>query len=112
MSQLKICYWNANGLSQHKLEVEQFLHTEGIDLLLDSETHLTVKNCFRIKGYYSFDTKRPSGRACGGSAIIVKKNVKDSPMPEFKEDFFQHNYKHIRFKYRNFICLLPPNTQN
>lgn len=89
MNQLQICFWNANGLSQHKNEVQQFLHTHQIDILLVSETHFSVKNGFRINGYYIYDTKHPSGRACGGSAILVHKDVDHFPLPEYKTDHIQ-----------------------
>lgn len=89
MSRLQICFWNANGLSQHKNEVQQFLHTHQIDVFLVSETHFSIKNCFRINGYFTYDTKHPSGRACGGSAILVHKDVDHFPMPEYKTDHIQ-----------------------
>ena len=89
MNSLRICFWNANGLSQHKNEVEQFLLLQEIDVLLVSETHFTLKNCFRINGYYTYDTKHPSGRACGGTAILVRKNIRHFPMPEYKKDHIQ-----------------------
>lgn len=89
MNRLQICFWNANGLSQHKNEVQQFLHTHQIDVLLVSETHFSIKNCFRINGYFTYDTKHPSGRACGGSAILVRKDVDHFPMPEYKTDHIQ-----------------------
>jgi hypothetical protein len=37
----KIAAWNANGLTQHLKEVEVFLITQKIDILLVSETHFT-----------------------------------------------------------------------
>ena len=89
MNSLRICYWNANGLSQHKYEVQQFLQMQDIDVLLISETHFTHKNCFRINGYYTYDTKHPSGRACGGTAIIIRDNIKHFPLPEYKTDHIQ-----------------------
>ena len=89
MNSLRICYWNANGLSQHKHEVQQFLTLQDIDLLLVSETHFTQKNCFRINGYYTYDTKQPNGRACGGTAILVRKDIKHFPMPEYRTDHIQ-----------------------
>lgn len=89
MSPLKICFWNANGLSQHKNEVHNFLHSQQIDVLLVSETHFSVKNCFRINGYSTYDTKHPSGKACGGSAILINKNIKHFLMPEFEKDYIQ-----------------------
>lgn len=89
MTQLKICHWNANGLSQHKFEVEHFLQTKQIDVFLVSETHFTLKNCFRVNGFHTYDTKHPSGKACGGTAILVRRNVNHFVLPEFKENFIQ-----------------------
>ena len=89
MNPLTTCYWNANGLSQHKNEVETFLRNQEIDILLVSETHFTVKNCFRIRGYSTYDTKHPSGRACGGTALLVRNNIKHYPMPEYRTEHIQ-----------------------
>lgn len=89
MNQIKICYWNANGLSQHKIEVESFLKSQSIDILLVSETHFTLKNCFRIKGYSVYDTKHPSGKACGGAAIIINNQISHFPMLEYKTEHIQ-----------------------
>lgn len=86
---MKICYWNANGLSQHKNEVEYFLLSHEIDILLVSETHFSTRNCFRIRGYSTYDTKHPSGRACGGTALIVHNKINHYPMPEYRTEHIQ-----------------------
>lgn len=89
MNSIKICYWNANGLSQHKHEVEVFLKSHNIQILLVSETHFTIKNCFRIRGYTTYDTKHPNGKACGGSAIIIQNKVNHIPLKEFETEYLQ-----------------------
>ena len=89
MTELKICLWNANGLSQHKLEVEKFLNEENIDIMLISETHFSDKNNFKIKGYILYDTKHPSGKAHGGSAILIKNRISHFEIESFSEDFLQ-----------------------
>ena len=83
MKSLKICHWNANGLSQHKNELKIFLTTNKIDIMLISETHLTKFNNFNIEGYKLYDTKHPLGKAHGGTAIMVKNRVKHFPLEEF-----------------------------
>jgi exonuclease III len=40
---LMIALWNANGLAQHKDEIQLFLRHNKIDILLISETHFTTK---------------------------------------------------------------------
>ena len=69
----KIVTWNANGLAQHNQEVNIFLSTHNIDILLISEIHFTEKNYFKCPGYTTYDTKHPSERAHGGTAVIIKK---------------------------------------
>jgi hypothetical protein len=39
---------NANGLSNHKLELPNFLQIHKIDIALISETHFTTKTVFKI----------------------------------------------------------------
>jgi hypothetical protein len=38
---LRVVLWNANGLSNHKLEFQTFLDMHKIDIALISETHFT-----------------------------------------------------------------------
>jgi exonuclease III len=45
---LPIAQWNANGLAQHKDEVQLFLQHNKIDILLVNETHFITKTQFRI----------------------------------------------------------------
>jgi hypothetical protein len=48
---LHIAVWNANGLSQHRNELEMFLLIHNIDILLISEIHFTSKGFFRLPHY-------------------------------------------------------------
>lgn len=89
MNALKICHWNANGISQHKNELKLFLNGNSIDMMLISETHLTQKNCFRIDGYKFYDTKHPGGKARGGTAILIKNRIKHFPMQGYCTDYLQ-----------------------
>src|SRR6476661_823461 len=89
MNCLKICFWNANGIRQHKNELEYFLKNKQIDVMMISETHLTSRNTFNINGYILYDTKDPRDRACGGSAILIKTRVKHYLMCDHREDYLQ-----------------------
>jgi len=77
MSLLKICAWNANGVSQHKQEIYNFLRNEEIDLMLISETHLTYKNNFSVSGYKFYKINHPDGKAHGGTFLLraILKNI-------------------------------------
>lgn len=77
---LKICYWNANGIAQRKLEIQQFMDQNQIDVLLVNETHLTDKNNFKIKGFDIHEAKHPAGTPRGGSAVILRPQTKIPPL--------------------------------
>lgn len=64
--------WNANGLLQHKNELQSILEKENIDICLISETHFTKQSFIKIKNYSIYHTIHPSNNARGGSAIIIK----------------------------------------
>jgi exonuclease III len=53
---IKIDLWNANGLAQHKDEVETFLDNNAIDILLVSETHFTDRSEQELTKKYAANT--------------------------------------------------------
>lgn len=73
---LRIGLWNANGLANRRQEAELFLNTQELDVLLISETHFTDKNYFKIPKYTFYDTKHPDNKAHGGTAVIIKSNLR------------------------------------
>lgn len=86
---LNVALWNANGLQQHRHELETFLIFHKIDILLISETHFTHRNYIKIPNYKMYDTKHPDGTAHGGTAIIIKNNIKHHESPKHEQDFLQ-----------------------
>ena len=86
---MRIALWNANGLAQHKSELELFLKQQQIDVMLISETHFTDKNYLKIHGYNFYHTQHPSGKAHGGTGIIIKSNIKHYELPPFQKDYLQ-----------------------
>lgn len=87
--QIKIAVWNANGLAQHGLEVKHFLLNHKIDIMLISEAHFTEKTYLKIPNYIIYITRRPDGKAFGGSAIIIKQKIKHHVLENLSEDFIQ-----------------------
>jgi len=86
---LKLAIWNANGISQHRLEVEHFLKSNHIDILLTSETHLTEASSFHITGYDLISAQHPSGSARGGAAIIIKSSIEFTAIESITENWVQ-----------------------
>jgi hypothetical protein len=68
---LQLALWNANGLAQHELELQSFLSSSNIDMIL-SETHFAQNSYMRIPNYTLYHTTHPAGTARGGTAIILK----------------------------------------
>lgn len=69
---IRIALWNANGLLQHKDEVQIFLEHNSIDILLVSETHFTDKSYFNIPQYKTYYTNHPDNTAHAGTGILIK----------------------------------------
>lgn len=87
--QLKIVAWNANGLCNHVLELKYFILTNDVDIMLISETHFTHKSFIRVPNYVIYNTRHPSGRGRGGTAIILKKNIKHVLKERYRHEHMQ-----------------------
>ena len=66
--------WNANGLAEHKDEIQLLLQQNKIDILLISETHFAMKSDFKIP-HNLYCTNHPDGTAHAGTAVIVKQTI-------------------------------------
>lgn len=73
---LRIMSWNANGLTGHKEELQVVLDLNEIDICLISETHFTNQSNIKFKGYSVYHTPHPDNSARGGSAVLVRENIK------------------------------------
>jgi hypothetical protein len=60
---LRIVLWNANGLSNHKLLLQNILQIHKIDIALISETHFTIRAMFKIPDYKVYHIPHPDGTA-------------------------------------------------
>lgn len=89
MASLKIAAWNLDGLSPNMEEVEVFLHSHNIDILLVSESHLTDNSSIHIRNYNIYTTNHPDGTAHAGAALIIKSNIKHYEQPQFKKPHIQ-----------------------
>lgn len=73
----------------HSRELETSLHYENIDIALITETHFTNKKHLKILGFTIYRSIHPSGRAHGGSIVIVKNNIRHFQREEVREYFLQ-----------------------
>lgn len=98
-NRIKIASWNCNGLMQHILELQTFLKSHNIDVMLLSETHLTERSFVKIPQYHTYNTNHPSGSARGGTAIMVRQSIVHQVQEEFKEDYLQASVVTVHDRY-------------
>ena len=73
---LQLAVWNANGMCQHTQEINLFLRSHNLDVLLVSETHVTAKSHINVPHYAIYHTPHPDNKTHGGTAVIVRRNLK------------------------------------
>ncbi|CAG5129898.1 unnamed protein product, partial [Candidula unifasciata] len=71
---VKLMHWNAEGITNKKLELENILNEEQIQICCLQETHLTEDTVFKIRGYQCFRSDR-KGRKKGGILTLVRNNI-------------------------------------
>lgn len=71
---MKVLIFNANGSIKDKTQFADYLHTQGIDIALISETHLLPSHKYSIANYEVYRTDRGT-EARGGSAIIIRSSI-------------------------------------
>lgn len=86
---IKVATWNANGLANHSQEIKSFIINHNLDLILISETHFTNKTFFRMPQYTVYTTNHPGDTAHGGTAIIIKSNLKHYELPQHATEYLQ-----------------------
>ncbi|GJQ88801.1 hypothetical protein Trydic_g13294 [Trypoxylus dichotomus] len=71
---LQIAFWNANGLTTKKTELEQFVQRYQLDVVLIGETHLRASNRLTLPNFRVYRADREDARG-GGTAILVKSTI-------------------------------------
>ena len=101
MNVIKVCSWNSNGVSQHRLEIINFLAQNNIDVLLLCETHLTNKHFFAIPGFTFYKTNHPDGKAHGGTGILIRRRLKHHFLGSYAHNYLQATAISIHCKGKN-----------
>lgn len=86
---LRIALWNANGLVNHKVELQYFLLMHKIDIALISETHFTTKTVFKIPNYKIYHTPHPDDTAHGGAAVIIRNSITHHELLHYQSEKIQ-----------------------
>lgn len=86
---LRIAIWNANGLANHCQELKLFITQQKLDVCLISETHFTDRSFFKIPDFNMYCTNHPDNRAHGGTAVLVRKKIKQYELPKVQDNYLQ-----------------------
>lgn len=71
------------------LELKTFIGINNIDIMLITKTHFTNKNFFFMSNYKFYHTMHPDSTAHGGTAILIKNNIKHHVTNPFRERHIQ-----------------------
>lgn len=86
---LRFGLWNANGLVNHKQELQAFIIHNKIDVMLISETHFSDRSYFKIPNFTLYHTNHPGNVAHGGSAILIKNLIAHYELPKYQFNYLQ-----------------------
>ncbi|MXP61717.1 endonuclease/exonuclease/phosphatase family protein, partial [Pantoea sp. Taur] len=86
---LAVLLWNANGLQNHRDELDLFLHDNKIDIALLTETHFTSRSYFYIRDYITYRADHPDNTSHAGSCILIHKSLPHSLLPSTPTDAIQ-----------------------
>lgn len=91
LNQLKVSFWNAQGInSLHKrLQLELFLERENIDILLLVETFLKQQNNMELRNFVIHRNDRET-HAHGGVAIAVRKSIIHKVLSPHNTNFIEN----------------------
>ena len=78
-------HWNAEGLSNKKEELEQFLYQNDVHVCCIQETHLKPGKLFKIRGYQPFRSDH-EGRNKVGVLSLVRNNISAVENKKFMEE--------------------------
>ncbi|GJQ79305.1 hypothetical protein Trydic_g16172 [Trypoxylus dichotomus] len=67
-------FWNANGLTNKKAELEEFIQRHQLDAILIGETHLRASDRLSLRNFRVYRTDRVGARG-GGTAIMIKSSI-------------------------------------
>ncbi|PVD38981.1 hypothetical protein C0Q70_01606 [Pomacea canaliculata] len=82
---INIMHWNAEGVTNKKTELEQFLYQNSINICCIQETHLQKEKPFKIRGYQTFRSDR-QGRKKGGVLTLVRNNMNASETKRYMDE--------------------------
>lgn len=80
---INVLYWNANGITNKMLAFYDYLSKQNVDIACISETFLKPNSKIDSHKDYIMHRFDRVGRAKGGVAIIVKRNLKHELQPSY-----------------------------
>lgn len=95
---LKIIYWNAQGLRNKRSELIQLINHLKIDIVLLNEAHLNHNKTFKIPNFITYRNDRSTkGKTnCGGTAILIRRKISHQPI-QIQTTNIENTIIHIEF---------------
>ena len=88
LSALNIVAWNCDGIRNKLYELRAFIQEESYDIIALCETHLVAGDLFKVPGYVLYRNDR-RGRRGGGTAILVRNNLKHHRVPSPSTEYLE-----------------------
>jgi hypothetical protein len=76
-------------LCQHAKKIKLIIETFNLDILLISVTIFTNRSYITIPNYNIYYTNHPDEKAQGGSAVIIRENIKHYVRAEYRHEHVQ-----------------------
>lgn len=87
--ELAILSWNAAGIANKFIELQDLIEEKNIDIFLLQETFLKPQKKFGIPNYKIYRSDRLDGKF-GGTLIGIKKNIVHNRLENFKTKLIEH----------------------
>lgn len=83
MNNLRILFWNSNGIAKKLNELQALASSHNIDIILLSETRINTKTAFKIPNFFTYRNdppQKPGTPPHGGTAILVRRKIVHLPV--------------------------------
>ncbi|BFY98463.1 hypothetical protein BsWGS_01503 [Bradybaena similaris] len=109
---LTVVHWNAEGVSNKKIELQEFLRKHEVDVICIQESHLKEPTRFSVRGYECFRHDRPT-KAKGGIITLVKTSIPAVEIDRSNDTELEHLTVKLLFDKDHLLitnCYSPPTT--
>jgi len=116
MNDLRILYWNSNGIKSKTNELHALMLKTNVDIVLLNETKLKLLNQLKLRNYNVYRSDNTSslrGHVCGGTATLVHRRIVAQTNYHTDDNFVNHRQNiHGQLPNTNLHRLQEPKSTN